>query len=78
MAKAFERTKTRCSVESPDCGRCYMATETASHISVCVCVALDDFRFSRLGRHFYGSSDYDDIPLCKIIYYDRGMGLMEE
>jgi hypothetical protein len=33
------------------CGRCHVGTETAPHI-LCEYVALDDFRFRRLGKHF--------------------------
>jgi hypothetical protein len=42
------------STDSPICGRYHMTTETASHI-LCECVALAEFRFRRLGKHFYGT-----------------------
>jgi hypothetical protein len=48
-----EPGNTISSVDSSVCVRCYMATETASHI-LYDCVALAEFRFRRLGQHFYG------------------------
>jgi hypothetical protein len=42
------------------------------------CVALDELRFRRLGIHFMESSDYDEIPLCKILYFVRDTGLLAE
>jgi hypothetical protein len=30
--------------------------------------AFDEFRFLRSGKHFMEPSDYDEIPLCKIVY----------
>jgi hypothetical protein len=52
-----------------------MATETAPHI---LCVALAEFRLRRLGNIFMEPSDYDEIPLCKIMYFVRGTGLLAE
>jgi hypothetical protein len=49
-----EPCNTGSSVDSPICGRCHTATETASHI-LCECVALAKFRFHRLGKYFYGT-----------------------
>jgi hypothetical protein len=45
-----------------------MATETSSHI-LCECVAINEFRFCRLGNIIMEPSDYDDVPLCKILYF---------
>jgi hypothetical protein len=36
--------------------------------------ALVGFRFSRL-KIFMEPSDYDEIPLCKVLYLARGTGL---
>jgi hypothetical protein len=52
-----------------------METEIASYI-LCECVASAELRFLRLGKHFTEPSNYDKIPLCKILYFVRGMGLM--
>jgi len=38
--------------------------------------ALAEFKFRRLGKHFKNPSDYDEIPLCKILYFVRGTGLL--
>jgi hypothetical protein len=46
-----EPCSTGSSTDSPICGRCHMATETASHI-FCECVALAEFRFHRLRKHY--------------------------
>jgi hypothetical protein len=54
-----------------------MGTETALHI-LCKCVTLDELRFHRLDKHFMRTSDYDSFPLCKILYFVRGMGLLVE
>jgi hypothetical protein len=54
-----------------------MATETASHI-LRECVALVGFRFHLSGKHFMEPSDYDEIPLCKVLYFVRSMGLLAE
>jgi hypothetical protein len=40
--------------------------------------ALDEFKFRRLCKHFMEPSDYDKIPLCKILYFVRGKGLLAE
>jgi hypothetical protein len=63
--------------DSPVCGRCHMETETASHI-LCECVALAGLRLRCLGKHFVVLSDYIENPLCKILYFIRGMGLLAE
>jgi hypothetical protein len=54
-----------------------METKTASHI-LCEYVALDELRFSCLGKHFMNPSNCDEIPLCKILYFVRGTGLLVE
>jgi hypothetical protein len=63
--------------DSPIFGRCRMETETASHI-LCEFVALVGLRSRRIGKHFMEPSDYDEIPLCKIMYFVRGAGLLAE
>jgi hypothetical protein len=40
--------------------------------------ALDEFKFCRLDKNFYGATDYDKVPLCKILYFVRVTGLMTE
>jgi hypothetical protein len=47
----LEPYNTGCPVDSPICGRCHAATEAASHI-ISECVALAEFRFRRVGKHF--------------------------
>jgi hypothetical protein len=44
-----------------------METETAPNI-LCECVALADLRFHPLDKYFIDLSNYDKIPLCKILY----------
>jgi hypothetical protein len=59
--------------DSPICGRCQ------SHMSfVSVCVALIELRFCHLSKHFMEPSIYDEIPLCKIMYFIGGLGLLAE
>jgi hypothetical protein len=43
-----------------------------------VAKALDEFKFFHLDKYFYGATDYDKIPLCKILYFARVTGLMAE
>jgi hypothetical protein len=52
-----------------------MATGKASHIP-CEYAVLAEFRFCRLGKHFMEPNDYEEIPLCKILYFVKGMGLL--
>jgi hypothetical protein len=33
--------------------------------------ALAEFKFCHLGSNSYGTKDYDEIPLCKILYSGR-------
>jgi hypothetical protein len=54
-----------------------MATGTASHIP-CECAVLAKFRFWGLGKHFMEPNDYEEIPLCKILYFVKGMVLLAE
>jgi hypothetical protein len=66
------------SIGSPIYRRCHMATETASRI-LWEYVALAEFR--SCGTYVNISmetSDYEGIPLCKILYFVRGMGLPAE
>jgi hypothetical protein len=58
-------------------GMCHVITETVSHI-LCKCVALAELRFRRLGKYFMEPSDYNDISLCKILYFVRRTGLLAE
>jgi hypothetical protein len=34
-------------------------------------LALAEFKFRRLCKHFYGTIFMDEIPLCKILYFVR-------
>jgi hypothetical protein len=43
-----------------------------------VAKALDEFKFCRLDKYFYGATDYDKVPLCKTLYFVRVTGLMTE
>jgi hypothetical protein len=36
---------------------------------MCECVALAELRFYRLGKHVVEASDYDEIQLCKLLYF---------
>jgi hypothetical protein len=49
-----EPCDTGSSIDSPICGRCHTATEMMPFI-LCECVALAEFRFHRLCKHFYGT-----------------------
>jgi hypothetical protein len=40
--------------------------------------ALAEFKFRRLGEHFMVPSDCDEIPLCKLLHFVSGMGLLVE
>jgi hypothetical protein len=37
-----------------------------------------EFKFWSLGKFFMEQSDFEEIPLCKILYFVRGMGLLAE
>jgi hypothetical protein len=63
--------------DSPICGRYHKETETASHI-LCECEALAKLRFCSLGKHLMEPSDFEEILLCKILYFVRGTGLLAE
>jgi hypothetical protein len=52
-------------------------TETASHI-LCKCVAVAGLRLCPLGKHFTELSNYDEIPLCKILHFVKTKGLLAE
>jgi hypothetical protein len=56
---------------SPICKRCQVETETTSYM-LCECVALAELIFCHLRKHFMELCDYDEIPLCKILYFLRG------
>jgi hypothetical protein len=43
-----------------------------------VAKALDELKFFRLDKYFYGATDYDKIPLCKILYFVTVMRIMAE
>jgi len=42
------------------------------------CEDSAELRSCRLGKRFMEPSDRDTIPLCKILYFVRGMGLLAE
>jgi hypothetical protein len=42
--------------------------DTWQHIH-CECVALAELKFNRLDTVYMEPSDYDDIPLCNILYF---------
>lgn len=50
-------------------GRCHMATETASHI-LYECVGLVESIFCCLVKLLMQPRDYDEFPLCKILYFE--------
>jgi hypothetical protein len=50
-----------------------METEIASHI-LCERVALAEKKFHHLEMHFKKPSDYNEIPLCKILYFIKRYG----
>jgi hypothetical protein len=39
---------------------------------------MSEFKFRRLGKYFMERRDYDNILLCKILYFVRGTGLLAE
>jgi hypothetical protein len=43
-----------------------------------MCEDSDELRSRRLSKHFMKPSDYDKIPLSKILYFVGGMGLLAE
>jgi hypothetical protein len=43
-----------------------------------VAKALDEFKCCRLDNYFYGATDYDKVPFCKILCLVRVSGLMTE
>jgi hypothetical protein len=63
--------------DSPVCERCHNGTEIASHIRR-ECDALVILKIRWLGKHVMERSDYDEIPLCKILYFVGGTGLLAE
>jgi hypothetical protein len=63
--------------DSPICGRCHKETDITLHI-LFECEALSELRFCHLSKHFMEPSDYDKIPLCKILYFIGGKGLLAE
>jgi hypothetical protein len=40
--------------------------------------SLAEFKFRLFGKHFTKPSDYDEIPLCKIMYFIRSTELLAE
>jgi hypothetical protein len=54
-----------------------MGTETASHF-LCECMVLVESRFHCLCKYFMESSNYDVIPLCKILYFIISTELLVE
>jgi hypothetical protein len=40
--------------------------------------ALAEFKFCCLGKYFMEPSDYDEILLCKVLYFVKDMGLLAE
>jgi hypothetical protein len=53
-------------VNNPICRRCYLQTETASHV-LCECEALAETRFRYLGRHFLKPGNYHEISLSRTV-----------
>jgi hypothetical protein len=43
-----------------------------------VAEALDEFKFCRLHKYFNGATEYDKVPLCKLLFLVRVTGLMTE
>jgi hypothetical protein len=54
-----------------------METETASHIP-CECEALAELRFCHSCKYLIEPDDCDKIPLCKMLYFVGGTGLLAE
>jgi hypothetical protein len=65
-----EPCNTGSSTDNTMCGRCHMATGTASHIH-CECVASSEFRFCYLGKYTMEFRDFDEIQLCKTLLFQR-------
>jgi hypothetical protein len=64
-------------VNSPECGRCKQASETASHV-LCDCEALATLRFRPLGHHFMKPDDSEDISVSKVLHLVQVAGLLCE
>lgn len=45
---------------------------------LCECVALAELLFCHLCAYFMEMSDYDENPLCNIVYFFRVTGLLPE
>jgi hypothetical protein len=60
--------------DRPICETCH-EIETALH-TLCECEATAELKFGCLSEHFMDLSDYDEIPLCKILYIIGGTELL--
>jgi hypothetical protein len=64
-------------VNIPDCDRCRQASEMALHV-LGDCEALAILRFRHVGHHFMKLSDFEDIPVYRILHFVQGTGLLTE
>jgi hypothetical protein len=64
-------------VKNPNCRRCYLETETASHV-LCDCEDLAETQFRHLGGHFLKPGDYHEISLSKVLFFTAGTRLLAE
>jgi hypothetical protein len=58
------------------CERYLEEDESATHI-LCDCEAVAHIRFHHLGQFFMEPSDYYDAPICKVLHFIRGVGLIK-
>jgi hypothetical protein len=63
-------------IDGSICGRCHNGNRNS--LTHPLCVTLAELRAPHLGKHFMDMRDYDKIPLCKILYFIIGMGLLAE
>jgi hypothetical protein len=64
------------STDDPICERCLEEDESATHI-LCDSEAVAHVRFLHLGQFFMESSDYNDVPIYKVLHFIRGVGLIK-
>jgi hypothetical protein len=51
--------------------------ELYSQFILCDCEAVAHVRFRHLGQFSMEPSDYYDAPVCKVLHFIRGVGLIK-
>jgi hypothetical protein len=62
--------------DDPICERCLKEDESATHI-LCDCEAVAHLRSRHLGQFFMEPSDYYDAPICRVLHFIPGVGLIK-